>query len=56
MKYTIEGLRNKFKDKYIDVYGTYNYKLRCWEFEVRSVKDECWENHETVSEIAASYV
>lgn len=57
--YTIEQLATwkKFAGKYLNVYPNHMiYKPRgSWNFEtvfeVRGIKDERWENHETVREI-----
>lgn len=60
--YTLDQLRSwkKFAGKYLNVYPNhFLYKPNGkWHFEtvyeVRSIKDEIWENHETVEEIAQS--
>jgi len=51
MRYTLKGLKALYANKYLDVYGFYNYKSHCWEFEVRGVSDEIRENYQTISEI-----
>ncbi len=43
--YTKEQLLKKFRGKYINTYKHYNYSTREYEWEVRSVKNKIWENH-----------
>lgn len=54
-RYTKQELIKKFKGKFIDIYGTYDYKKQIWLFEVRSVKNEIWENHNTPREAIKGY-
>lgn len=62
--YTIEQLSTwkKFAGKYLNVYpnhyiykpqGSWRYEIV---FEVRSMENERWENHETVDEIRSSII
>jgi len=43
--YTKEQLLKKFEGKYINTYKHYNYSTRETKWEVRSVKNKIWENH-----------
>jgi hypothetical protein len=43
--YTKEQLLKKFKGKYIETYKHYDYSTRVTQWEVRSVKNKIWENH-----------
>tara|TARA_R110000824_G_scaffold119802_1_gene274151 strand:+ start:87 stop:260 length:174 start_codon:yes stop_codon:yes gene_type:complete len=54
-KYTEKELLKKFKNKYIEVYRHYDYYTKESTFEVRSIKKECWENHNLPEEIISWY-
>ena len=43
--YNKEQLLKKFKGKYISVYKHYDYTTRETKYEVQSVKNKIWENH-----------
>jgi len=43
-KYTLEQIRKKYNDKYIDISKSYNYKTREDVYEVRKVYSEIHEN------------
>ena len=43
--YTKEKLLKKFRGKYINTHKHYNYSTREYRWEVRSVKNKIWENH-----------
>ena len=53
--YTKEQLLKKFKNKYIEVYRHYDYSTKESTFEVRSIKKECWENHNLPEDIISWY-
>ena len=53
--YTKNELLKFFKGKFIDVYAHYNYTTKETTFEVRSIKNVIWENHETPEEIINEY-
>jgi len=53
--YTKSELLKFFKGKFIDVYPHYNYTTKETTFEVRSIKNVIWENHETPEEIINYY-
>ncbi len=54
-KYTKEQLIKKYQNKFIDIYGEFDYKKQIWFFEVRSVKSEIWENHNLPEEATKGY-
>ena len=44
-KYTKEELIKKYTNKFIDIYGTFNYAEQKWYFEVRGVSSTIKENY-----------
>ena len=44
-EYTAKELLKKYKGKYINTHGTYDYTSRQWLFEVRGVSKTIKENH-----------
>jgi hypothetical protein len=42
--YTKEQINKKYKDKYVDVYGTFDYTTRTYNYEVRKVYKVIHEN------------
>mgnify|MGYP001315317362 CR=1 FL=1 len=53
--YTKNELLKFFKGKFINVYPHYNYTTKETTFEVHSIKNVIWENHETPEEIINDY-
>ena len=53
--YTKNELLKFFKGKFINVYPHYNYTTKKTTFEVHSIKNVIWENHETPEEIINDY-
>ena len=54
--YKEKELITKFKGKYIDVYRHYDYITKENTFEVHSIKNKCWENHNLPEEIISWYI
>lgn len=55
MRYTKQQLIKKYKGKFVDVYGYYNYKKQCWEFEVRGTSKVLRENFDLPEDAVAGY-
>ncbi len=53
--YTKTELIREFKGKFIEECPHYDYFTRRTKFEVRSVKDEIWENHNPPEVIVSWY-
>lgn len=56
MKYTKEYLMKNYLGKFINIYGTYNFQLKRWEFELRGVSNEIRENYESTESAFEAYV